>query len=282
MLDMKIFGEKLRSHRKNLGMSQDMVAEKIGVSAQAISKWENGECLPDCFNLKNLGETYGISLDILLETEVPSNIDSVSAKIEQLADEYIWTQFGTPRSQDGRPAHRDLGADLLKMWKGIYFIEVGDHERQKQNKEAGNLRILSDFGLKVWDDEGVVAVVNRQLPQKLDHVNEHDFETMHALCSAEGIKLISAFSYTDIPVSKEELIEKCGLELPQLNELLLAFMESGILEYVTKKDHAAANGYKICGHFGIAAYLAMAAMFLLSKKNYWLSEYISFTTSDEE
>ena len=42
MLDQKIFGEKLRNHRKGLGMTQEEVAEKVGVSAQAVSKWEAG------------------------------------------------------------------------------------------------------------------------------------------------------------------------------------------------------------------------------------------------
>ncbi len=42
MLDNKIFGEKLTKHRLNLGLTQQAVAEHIGVSAQAVSKWENG------------------------------------------------------------------------------------------------------------------------------------------------------------------------------------------------------------------------------------------------
>ena len=41
MLDQKLFGEKLRKHRKKSGMTQEEVAEKIGVSPQAISKWES-------------------------------------------------------------------------------------------------------------------------------------------------------------------------------------------------------------------------------------------------
>ena len=40
MLNQKLFGEKLRNHRKRLGMTQEDVAEKIGISPQAISKWE--------------------------------------------------------------------------------------------------------------------------------------------------------------------------------------------------------------------------------------------------
>ncbi|MDY4434979.1 MAG: helix-turn-helix transcriptional regulator [Candidatus Flemingibacterium sp.] len=55
MLDLEIFGAKLREHRKKLGLTQEAVADRVGVSAQAVSKWESGECLPDCFNLKSLG-----------------------------------------------------------------------------------------------------------------------------------------------------------------------------------------------------------------------------------
>ena len=63
MLDQKVFGEKLRNHRKKLGMTQEDVAEKVGVSPQAISKWEAGDCLPDCFNLKAISDVYKISTD---------------------------------------------------------------------------------------------------------------------------------------------------------------------------------------------------------------------------
>ena len=73
MLDQKIFGEKLRNHRKKLGMTQEEVAEKVGVSPQAISKWEAGDCLPDCFNLKAIADVYKISADVLLETESDIN-----------------------------------------------------------------------------------------------------------------------------------------------------------------------------------------------------------------
>ena len=124
MFDQKIFGEKLRNHRKSLKMSQEEVADKIGISPQAVSKWENGDCLPDCYNLKLLSEIYKISLDVLLETETSKSIDQVSSKIEQLADEFIWTQAALSRYNGNQSNHRDLGDDLLKMWKGIYFIET--------------------------------------------------------------------------------------------------------------------------------------------------------------
>ena len=90
MLDQKVFGEKLRNHRKKLGMTQEEVAEKVGVFPQAISKWEAGDCLPDCFNLKAITDVYKISADVLLETESDGDIDAVANKIEQLGTEFIW------------------------------------------------------------------------------------------------------------------------------------------------------------------------------------------------
>ena len=94
MLDQKIFGEKLRNHRKNLGLTQEEVAERMGISPQAISKWEAGDCLPDCYNLKAISDVYGVSVDVLLDTHSDGNLETVVAKIEQLATEYVWSPAG--------------------------------------------------------------------------------------------------------------------------------------------------------------------------------------------
>ena len=69
MFNQITFGEKLKSIRKERNLTQDTVAEKIGVSGQAVSKWEKGDCLPDVYNLKMLGRLYRVSIDSLLETE---------------------------------------------------------------------------------------------------------------------------------------------------------------------------------------------------------------------
>lgn len=263
MLDMEIFGAKLREHRKNLGLTQEETAKRVGVSAQAVSKWESGECLPDCFNLKALGELYGISLDILLETERCDDIDSVAAKIEQIADEYLWAH----QYRDAPNAHRELGSDIWKLWKGIYFIETGNRERQREDYAAGNLRVCSDYGLKIWDDDGVACVIRTDLREKLGSVGDREYRLLSELSSPDGLRLISRLD-TVKPVTKETLSEESGIGLGRLNELLLSFIESDIVEYVNPA------GYKLCGHFGIAAYMVLAAAFILSKKKYTLSEYL--------
>jgi len=68
MFDSIAFGERLKQQRKAKNLTQDEVAAKVGVSGQAVSKWEKGECLPDVYNLKMLGLLYRVSVDSLLDT----------------------------------------------------------------------------------------------------------------------------------------------------------------------------------------------------------------------
>lgn len=55
--------------RKRSGLSQEKVAEAVGVTRQAIAKWEAGETTPDVLHCDKLAELYGVSLDDLLHFE---------------------------------------------------------------------------------------------------------------------------------------------------------------------------------------------------------------------
>ncbi len=270
MLDQKVFGEKLRNHRKKLGMTQEEVADKIGVSPQAISKWESGDCLPDCFNLKAISGIYNISTDLLLETEANGDIDTVANKIEQLGTEFIWAAANCDRH--GTYLRQELGDDLWKMWKGIYFAEVGDRELQKESKQQGNLRIIGSFGTKIWDDDGVACVIKSSLINNLSPFDQDTVEVMQALCSEEGQKLILALR-CDVPISKQELIEKTNIDISRLNELLLLFTENRVIEFIAD-NRSVDRGYLICGHCGIVAYMILTAMHILNKKKYTVSQFL--------
>ncbi len=60
---------RLVALRKANGLSQEALAEKLGISRQAISKWERAEASPDTDNLMALAQLYGMTLDALLNTE---------------------------------------------------------------------------------------------------------------------------------------------------------------------------------------------------------------------
>jgi len=63
------FGERFGRLRKQKGLTQEELAQKIGLSGQAVSKWENDASMPDVSLLVELSEILGVSLDELLGKE---------------------------------------------------------------------------------------------------------------------------------------------------------------------------------------------------------------------
>lgn len=63
-------GNNLFQARKKAGLSQEMVAEKLGVSRQTISKWETDETIPDIYQTKKLAKLYNLTLDELIDFDI--------------------------------------------------------------------------------------------------------------------------------------------------------------------------------------------------------------------
>ena len=63
------FGEKITALRKQAGLSQEALAEKLGVSRQAVGKWEKGEAQPELSKLLALCDLFGVTPDQLLGYE---------------------------------------------------------------------------------------------------------------------------------------------------------------------------------------------------------------------
>ena len=62
-------GERIKACRQSAGMSQEKVAELVGVSRQAVTKWEVNQSAPNTENLFKLAEIFGITVDMLLASE---------------------------------------------------------------------------------------------------------------------------------------------------------------------------------------------------------------------
>lgn len=66
-------GERIKLCRQNAGMSQEKVAELIGVSRQAVTKWEADQSAPNTENLFKLADIFGTTVDMLLASDEESN-----------------------------------------------------------------------------------------------------------------------------------------------------------------------------------------------------------------
>ena len=62
-------GERIKECRQRSGLSQEKVAQLVGVSRQAVTKWESGQSAPNTENLFRLAEIFGTSVDLLLQKE---------------------------------------------------------------------------------------------------------------------------------------------------------------------------------------------------------------------
>lgn len=74
------FGEKLHRLRREKGMSQEALAAELGVSRQAVSRWELGEVVPDTANVLGVSRIFGVSTDYLLLDECDGEGDTPAVK----------------------------------------------------------------------------------------------------------------------------------------------------------------------------------------------------------
>ena len=88
-------GENLFQARKKKGLSQEAVAEKLGVSRQTISKWETDETLPDIRQAKKLAVLYGLTLDELIEfdADVQEIQEVINKTTQETVDKINWTKM---------------------------------------------------------------------------------------------------------------------------------------------------------------------------------------------
>ena len=75
------FAEKLIALRKGKELTQEQLAEQLNVSRQSVSKWENGQAVPEVEKLVELSRAFDVTVDYLLK---PSEIDELSVKTDLL------------------------------------------------------------------------------------------------------------------------------------------------------------------------------------------------------
>ncbi len=79
------FGKKIMNLRKKKGLSQEELAEKVGVARQTISKWELGETSPDLKQSKELSKIFNVSLDELVNNDIKNILVEKTSNTEKLA-----------------------------------------------------------------------------------------------------------------------------------------------------------------------------------------------------
>lgn len=88
------FGAKLQSLRKQSGLSQEQLALQLGVSRQAVSKWELNDSLPDTQKIVQLSNLLNVTIDYLLKDGILNTVDNPSLVINKSKRHIRWLGIG--------------------------------------------------------------------------------------------------------------------------------------------------------------------------------------------
>ena len=110
-------GKRIVQHRKALGLTQDQLAEKLGVTAQAVSKWENDQSCPDITTLPKLAAIFGTTTDALLGSEPVHQAEVVPTPRKEKEDKHHHFEFTWNAGRKGY-----LSFALLVLAIGIQLI----------------------------------------------------------------------------------------------------------------------------------------------------------------
>ena len=80
------FGNMVAALRKEKGMTQLELAEKMGVTDKAVSKWERDLSFPDVSSIPKLAEILGVSVDELMQVKAESKEEPIKKKIDEIVD----------------------------------------------------------------------------------------------------------------------------------------------------------------------------------------------------
>lgn len=185
--------QRLVDRRKAAGLSQEALAAQLGVSRQAVSKWERNESSPDTDNLIALAALYGVSLDELLYGEAASDADSSEDGSTETVDEAKEAEDSAEHADCGDKPLVDIslargihvidpnkGEEVHVGWNGIHVTNERKGEEVHVGPDDVHVDTLEDDGHSVHtDDDGTVTIDGetfsswKEAHDKLDHHGKH-------------------------------------------------------------------------------------------------------------
>lgn len=185
--------QRLVDRRKAAGLSQEALAAQLGVSRQAVSKWERSESSPDTDNLIALAALYGVSLDELLYGEAASDADSSEDGSTETVDEAKEAEDSAEHADCGDKPLVDIslargihvidpnkGEEVHVGWNGIHVTNERKGEEVHVGPDGVHVDTLEDDGHSVHtNDDGTVTIDGetfsswKEAHDKLDHHGRH-------------------------------------------------------------------------------------------------------------
>ena len=204
MMDRCTIAEAIAENRKIKKLTQEQLGEKLGVSGQAVSKWESGATMPDVMLLPDLCDILEITLETLLGVQTAVKEKNLIADFCEYARSVgtgnaickVIAQLSDEKSDGQGGSKAFLGPDLIRAndEQGMGFVISGTkHQDTCIQMENGDIA----YFLRVLADEGCLSV----------------------------LKLIGL----DQAITREELCEKLEMDEERVTRILLGLMKRDVI-----------------------------------------------------
>jgi len=134
---MMNLGKHIRENRLRINLTQERLAEKLSVTAQAVSKWESGTGMPDISLLPELSAIFGVTIDELFETSEETQLNRIEMMVEKetmLSRSDFDYAVSRLESMQHKPEHKGrcltLLADLYLHRSNGYAEKAGEYAQQ--------------------------------------------------------------------------------------------------------------------------------------------------------
>lgn len=213
-------------------MTQGQLAERLNISAQAVSKWERGECLPDVQTLPLIANCFDVSIDYLYFGEYISHGD--------ICEEVFRRVKAYPQM-----SHESYEEALRLFGNAHHGISHGNLRSRDNAIYDEPAHISDENGLSLLSGKGYGAVVTRKFFRCIDG-GTLDFAAnlLSALADRDCLAVCAAIISMS-GISLAELAEKTELSPEALRSAVDVLKESGIVIEEKSKHKALGYTYKI-------------------------------------
>lgn len=201
---MNDIAKRIVSLRKSRGLTQEKLGELLGISGQAVSKWENGISLPDIMLLPQLCNVIGVSVDDFLGIATEDKADS------------IVRDFCRYARKNGR-------AKIVHDVVARLFNDMG-------NKSGGENVYFGSKEILASDERGMgFVLVGEEARNEYLRMNNKDI--IHFLRVLNDATYLSVIKLLDIskPVTREEIAERINIDIEEINSILMELMQRNLV-----------------------------------------------------
>ena len=235
-LMIKPISEKISEFRRARSLTQEKLGEQLGVSSQAVSKWEKGESMPDIMLLPQLCEILGITADALLEVSSLVKKENFMSELTNYSNE--------------------VGVVSAS------FEAVKACTKEVNTELVNGSSIQAYNGIQIFTNSGFALILNgEEKIKQVQQINTQIISTMSSLLSDENVlKVISCLDFS-IGISDKEIMSKTNLSETEVTDVIYKLLKQGFCE-------CDIDGKHIFGDKAFALFAVLGGMYIASNDGY--------------